>query len=61
MPMTPGLNPAIRQLMPMAEQQESFVELPEESSDAPAFTVENEDGSVSVRLDGKPMDKPSEA
>lgn len=61
MPMTPGLNPAIRQMPMMAEQQESFVELPEETANGPAITIENDDGSVSVSLDGRPLEEASEA
>lgn len=61
MPMTPGLNPAIRQLPMMAEQQETVVELPEDAAEGPAITIENDDGSVSVSLDGRPLDEPSEA
>ena len=62
MPMTPGLNPAIRQILPtLAEEPEgATVPLPEESSGS-VLTIEHDDGSVSISLDGKPVEDVAES
>jgi len=62
MPMTPGLNPAIRQILPtLAEEPEgATVPLPEESSGS-VLTIEHDDGSVSISLDGKPVEDIAES
>jgi len=57
MPMTPGLNPMVRQdqagLMP---QEGMDVALPQDIvPEGPAITIEHDDGSVSISLDGKPL------
>lgn len=62
MPMTPGLNPAIRQILPaLADQSEdATVPLPEESSGS-VLTLEHDDGSVSISLDGRPVEEETDA
>ena len=61
MPMTPGLNPAIRQFMQPVAAEDTIVDLPEPLPEGPVLTIENDDGSVSVSLDGRPVELPSEA
>jgi hypothetical protein len=60
--MTPGLNPAIRQILPaLADQSEdATVPLPEESSGS-VLTLEHDDGSVSISLDGRPVEEETDA
>lgn len=68
MPLTPGLVPNIRQLAPEdPEQPEShdvIVEMAEEGADVPEFDtqgnilkIEHGDGSITVSLDGKPIEE----
>ena len=64
MPMVPGLNPAIRQLAPvpadMSEDATAPVLLPDEQSGS-VLSIEHDDGSVSISLDGRPVEEESEA
>lgn len=62
MPMTPGLNPALRQdLAGLVPQEGMDVALPEEAiPDGPVITIEHDDGSVSVSLDGRDFRKEEE-
>jgi hypothetical protein len=59
--MTPGLNPAIRQFMQPVAAEDTLVDLPEPLPEGPVLTIENDDGTVSVSLDGRPLEEPSEA
>ena len=63
MPLTPGLNPAIRQVLPEVEPSADAatdVALPPDDAGS-VLTIENDDGSVIISLDGRPLDEPSEA
>jgi hypothetical protein len=65
MPLTPGLNPAIRQNLPPSDMLEGAavsepVVLPDEPGGS-VLTIEHDDGSVSVSLDGRPVEEASEA
>ena len=68
MSMTPGLAPNIRQLAPEAEEQDSpadvVVEMADEGGDVPEMDtkgnilkIEHGDGSITVSLDGMPIEK----
>ena len=68
MPMTPGLAPNIRLVGPEGEEppedQDVIVEMAEEGDDVPEFDekgnilqIEHGDGSITVSLDGKPVEE----
>jgi len=64
MPMVPGLNPAVRQLAPVLEDQPEDATAPVLLPDEPGgsvLTIEHDDGSVSISLDGRPVEEESEA
>jgi hypothetical protein len=61
MPMTPGLVPNIRQLQQLPAAEDIAVDLPEELPVGPVLTIENDDGTISVSLDGRPLETPSES
>lgn len=71
MPMTPGLNPNIRQEqgepMGLGGLQDVMVEIdegvdkPETDDKGNILRIEHDDGSISVSLDGRPVDGPSDA
>lgn len=71
MPLTPGLVPNIRQIVPETEQslggEDVVVEIaegkPTTETDEKGniLKIEHPDGSITVSLDGKPIDGPSEA
>ena len=71
MPMTPGLNPNIRQEqgepLGLGGAQDVMVEIdegvdkPETDDKGNILRIEHDDGSISVSLDGRPVDGPSEA
>lgn len=65
MPMTPGLAPNIRQVMPDEPDQDSdvIVEIVEDGNDSiqtddngAILQIEHPDGSLTISLDGKPID-----
>ena len=63
MPMTPGLNPALRQIFsaePVDAAAETPITLPGDDGGS-VLTIEHGDGSVSVSLDGRPVEGPTEA
>lgn len=68
MPMTPGLMPNLRQMMPEEDpavgSADIVVEIDEEGSDRPELDskgnilkIEHSDGSISVSLDGSPIEE----
>ena len=66
MPMVPGLNPSIRQssgLMPQGVEVQVVdpIEIPLVDEDSNVIRIEHGDGSVSVSLDGKPIEPVTEA
>ena len=71
MPMTPGLNPNIRQEqgepLGLGGAQDVMVEIddgvdkPETDDNGNILRIEHDDGSISVSLDGRPVDGPSDA
>lgn len=66
MPMVPGLNPAIRQgfgLMPQDVEVQVVdpVDIPLPDEEGSVIRIEHGDGSVSVSLDGKPIEPVTEA
>ena len=71
MPMTPGLNPNIRQEqgepLGLGGAQDVMVEIdegqdkPETDDKGNILRIEHDDGSISVSLDGRPVDGPSDA
>lgn len=68
MAMTPGLSPSLRQFQPNAEDLEELaieIEEPTETreldGDENTVRIEHEDGSVSISIDGRPVETPSEA
>ena len=67
MPLTPGLVPNIRQIMPeseaLPEAADVAVKIDEDAGDQPEFDdkgnlikVEHEDGSITISLDGSPLE-----
>ena len=71
MSLTPGLNPNIRQPAPdeadQPESQDVIIQMAEEGGDVPQFDtkgnilkIEHGDGSITVSLDGKPIDEVEE-
>jgi hypothetical protein len=71
MPLTPGLVPNIRQAMPETEQSLGGEDLVVQIDEGKPTTetdekgnilkIEHPDGSITISLDGKPIDGPSEA
>jgi len=71
MPLTPGLVPNIRQTMPETEQSLGGEDLVVQIDEGKPTTetdekgnilkIEHPDGSITISLDGKPIDGPSEA
>jgi hypothetical protein len=71
MPLTPGLVPNIRQVMPETEQSLGGEDLVVQIDEGKPTTetdekgnilkIEHPDGSITISLDGKPIDGPSEA
>lgn len=71
MPMTPGLNPNIRQEqeepLGLGAAQDIMVEIdegvdkPETDDNGNILRIEHDDGSISVSLDGRPVEGPSDA
>lgn len=68
MPMTPGLMPNLRQMMPepeaavepnevIVEVVEGGADIPEMDMDGNILKIEHADGSISVSLDGSPIEK----
>lgn len=62
MPLVPGLSPSIRQLAPDAQQPTEIVveagstgAMPDITQNGPVLKIENEDGSITLSLDGKPL------
>jgi len=60
MPMTPGLTSAIRQFAPEMVEEPAPAE-PTDVDTSNAITIESDDGSVLISLDGRPVEEETEA